>query len=159
MRADYATSDLINKVNSDWINEVLVSPELDRASPDDDRDLMSRRRWGEPVWPSTSSAEADDYEPDIEELMAPRPRPRSVARRVTERLALAVAALAVFWAGVWIAPEPQSMTNSATARATNAPPEPAADVNTAALRPAWLAPEILYGPAMARSIPVLRPGR
>ena len=32
MRADYATSDLINKVNSDWINEVLINPELDRAS-------------------------------------------------------------------------------------------------------------------------------
>ena len=157
MKADYATSDLLNKVNSDWINEVLVNPELDRAGSDDDSDLAQRRRWGEPAWPSTSAAEADDYEPDIDELIAPRPR--SVVRRVTERLALAVAALAVFWVGVWITPEPQDVTKSVTARAAIAPPEPVADFSTAALRPAWLAPEILYGPAMAHSIPAPRPGR
>src|SRR5450631_2466710 len=37
MRADYATSDLVSKVNSDWINAVLVNREFDRA---EDRDHM-----------------------------------------------------------------------------------------------------------------------
>jgi hypothetical protein len=35
MRADYATSDLISKVNADWINTVLVNREFDRASRND----------------------------------------------------------------------------------------------------------------------------
>src|SRR5260370_31807861 len=107
MRADYATSDLINKVNSDWINEVLVNPELDRADPrdhDDGGDITLRPRWGEPVWPSASPIGTDDPEPGFaDELIALR---RSVARRVTERLALAVAALAIVWVGVWMAPGP-----------------------------------------------------
>ena len=158
MRADYATSDLINKVNSDWINEVLVNPELDRADPRDGGDLMLRPRGGEPVWPSASPTWVDDREPDFaDELIARR---RSVARRVTERLALAVAALAIVWVGVWMAPEPEDVTNPVSVDAANASPEPAVPINTAGLQPAWLSPEILYGPAMARSpISVPKSGR
>jgi len=161
MRADYATSDLINKVNSDWINEVLVNPEIDRADPrdqDDGGDLTLRPRWREPVWPSASSTWVDDPEPGFaDELIARR---RSVARRVTERLALAVAALAIVWVGAWMASEPEDVTNPVSADATNASPEPAAAINTAGLQPAWLSPEILYGPAMARSpISMPRSGR
>src|SRR5258708_5647901 len=36
MRADYATSDLISKVNAEWINEVLANREFDRADHGDD---------------------------------------------------------------------------------------------------------------------------
>jgi hypothetical protein len=164
MRADYATSDLISKVNSDWINEVLLNSELDRADPGGDvvaDDHVPRRQsagkqtipaWREPMPTSADSTGVDYLQPGIvEELIARRSRRRSVARRVTERLALAVAALAIVWVGVRMTPEPQDVTNPVSADATIASPEPAAPINTAGLRPAWLSPEILYGPAMARS--------
>jgi hypothetical protein len=164
MRADYATSDLINKVNSDWINEVLISPELDRAGPGDDddaHDLMLRPqsfrrqmicRQREPARPPGNPAEVDYPEPGIKVEPNARPaRCRSVARRVTERLALAVAALAVVGVGAWMVPLSQDVTNAVSERPTNASPEPASSINTTELRPAWLSPEILYGPTMARS--------
>jgi hypothetical protein len=156
MRADYATSDLISKVNSDWMNAVLVNPEFDRADPhnDDDGDLLlqpesyreqAMSRWPTPARPSTDSTGIDDPEPYIADvLMARSHRGRSVARRITERLALAVAALAVAWIGVRMAPEPQDVTNAVSVRETNVSPEPAAPVSTTELRPAWLSPEILY---------------
>jgi hypothetical protein len=156
MRADYATSDLINKVNSTWINEVLANPEFSRAEPGDDAaadgahgddaddDLRLRREFARK---RTILLRRDSTRIDRRE---PRPsRRRSVARRVTERLALAVVALAVASVGTWMAPEPQDVTNAVPVRAANS--EPAAPINTAGLRPAWLLPEILYGPAMARS--------
>jgi hypothetical protein len=162
MRADYATSDLINKVNSDWINEVLANRELGRADPGDDvsgdddaaGDLRLRRESSrEQTSPLRGdSTRVDRRAPGITvEPMARSSRQRSVARRVSERLALAVAALAMVWVAAWMAPEPQEVTDSVSARATNASPEPAAPINTNELRPAWLLPEILYGPAMARS--------
>jgi hypothetical protein len=156
MRADYATSDLINKVNSTWISEVLANPEFSRAEPGDDvaadeahgddidDDLRLRREFARK---RTILLRRDSTRIDRRE---PRPsRRRSVARRVTERLALAVVALAVASVGTWMAPEPQDVTNAVPVHAANA--EPAAPINTAGLRPAWLLPEILYGPAMARS--------
>jgi hypothetical protein len=165
MRADYATSDLINKVNSDWINEVLANPEFGRTDSGGDdvagdllllrrqyaqKQTISRRRG--PMQPSANSTSVDRPERGAEaEPMARPPRPRSVARRVTERLALAIAALAIVGVGVRMAPEPQDETNSVSLRTTNASPEAAAPINTAGPPPAWLSPEILYGPAMARS--------
>jgi hypothetical protein len=164
MRADYATSDLINKVNSDWINEVLANPEFGRADPADDEvagDLLLLRRqyaqkqtishWRVPARPSLNSTSADLEQSVAAEPLARAARPRSVARRVAERLALAVAALAIVGVGVRMAPEPQDVTNSVSVQTTNAWPEAAAPIGTAGLRPAWLSPEILYGPAMARS--------
>jgi hypothetical protein len=160
MKADYATSDLISKVNSDWINEVLVNPELGRTAGDHhDGDLLPQsqstgtqmiHRWREPMRPSLDARSLG--EPGVADRPTVRPsRRRSVARRVTERLALAIAALAVVGVGVRIAPEPQNVANS---------PEPTASIQTTELKPAWLLPEILYGPAMARSpLPVTRTGR
>ncbi len=164
MKADYATSDLISKVNSDWINTVLLNPDLDRA---DDRDdvragditLQSdSERQIIPMWPRPAAESLEVEEPDITASpTAPPYRRRSVARRVTERLALAVTALAVAWAGIQMAPEP---ANSVPAQATNASPDTATPISTTEPRPAWLVPEILYGPAMASSpISAARPGR
>ncbi len=162
MKADYATSDLISKVNSDWINAVLVNHERDGA---DDRDdvvtgditLQSNsRRQIIPMWPrpAVESRAAEEITADPTE---PPYRRRSVARRVTERMALAVTALAVAWAGIQMAPEP---ANSVSAQTTNASPEAATPVSTTEPRPAWLLPEILYGPAMASSpISAPRSGR
>ena len=162
MKADYATSDLISKVNSDWINAVLVNHERDGA---DDRDdvvapditLQSDSvRQIIPMWPRPA-AESREVEEITADATALPSRRRSVARRISERMALAVTALAVAWTGIQMAPEP---TNSVSAQTTNASPEPATPVSSTEPRPAWLLPEILYGPAMASSpISAPRPGR
>jgi len=164
MRADYATSDLINKVNSDWIKEVLANPEFGRSDrgsdapgtyvPADD-DVSDRRLRHEfarkrAVLLRRGPTGIDRREPGL--ALAPIARPsryRSVARRVKVRLALAVAGLALVWVAVWMGPEPQDTKNPVSAGATS--PEPAAPINTGEPQPAWLLPEILYGPAMTRS--------
>jgi hypothetical protein len=168
MRADYATSDLISKVNSDWINAVLINREFDRTDAGDDGavgDLSPQPGRGKQIvapWPKPASATkaSEVFAPVINiDLVAPPSRRRSVARRVAERLALAVLALAVVWVGFRVAPEPRDTTNSISLR-TSASAEPAAPINTVEPRPGWLLPEILYGPAMASSpISVPRPGR
>jgi hypothetical protein len=170
MRADYATSDLINKVNSDWINEVLANREFGRAGPADDirrddvaavrgdnadaGDLRLRREFDRKrtIMLRRGTARSEHWEPGNTDAPTARPsRRRSLARRVKERLALAVALLTLVGLGLWMAAEPPDATNSASTQATNALPEPAAPISTAAVQPAWLLPEILYGPAMARS--------
>jgi hypothetical protein len=184
MRADYATSDLVSKVNSDWINEVLAHREFRHADPAEDvvgsdvaddaaagavdastaDDLRLRREFARKraILLQRGATGSERHEPDIAiDPFSRRSRRRSVARRITERLALAVAALAMVAAAAWMAPEPQDLTSqdettSVSTRAASAAPEPAAPVDTAELQPAWLVPEILYGPAMAHS-PVSRP--
>jgi hypothetical protein len=158
MKADYATSDLISKVNSDWINAVLVNRERDGADERDDvmaGDITLQsdsRRQNIPMWPRPA-VEPLAVEGIIIDPTVPSYRRRSVARRVTERMALAVTALAVTWTGIQMAPEP---TNSLSVQTTSASPEPATPISSNEPRPAWLLPEILYGPAMASS-PVSAP--
>ena len=167
MKADYATSDLISKVNSDWINAVLLNPDPDRADDRDDvaaGDLTLQSDFGGqiiPMWPKPAppAAQSREVEESVITIdpLAPLSRRRSVARRVTERMALAVTALAVAWTGIQMAPE---LTNSVSAQTTSASPEPATPISTTELQPAWLLPEILYGPAMASSpISAPRSGR
>jgi hypothetical protein len=162
MKADYATSDLISKVNSDWINAVLVNHNPDRAGDRDDAaagDITLQSDSGRqiiPMWPRPA-AEARAIEEITAEPTAPPHRRRTVARRITERMALAVTALAVAWAGIQMAPEPAS---SVSAQTPSASPEPATPISTSEPQPAWLLPEILYGPAMASSpISAPRSGR
>jgi hypothetical protein len=179
MRADYATSDLISKVNAEWINEVLVNREHDRADPVNDvpgsdfaddvhgtnngaSDLRLRREFARKrtILLQRGSGRMDHHEPDITAMpLARSSRQRSVARRIKERLALAVAALALVAVAVWMASEPQDVTSSIGAQAANAASEPAAPIDTSQTKPAWLLPEILYGPAMARSPMQPKPGR
>jgi hypothetical protein len=167
MRADYATSDLISKVNSEWINAVLVNRELDHGeaggdaipgelTPQSGSGKQIIRSWPKPVPPTAKPGRiARPVDP-----VARLDRRRSVARRVGERLALAAAALAIVWVGIRAAPEAREATDQVAVRATSAAPDPVAPINTTELRPGWLLPEILYGPAMASSpISVPRPGR
>jgi hypothetical protein len=149
---------LINRVNSDWIEEVLAK-EHGRSghgsdAPDDTSDRRLRREFARKrgVLLRRGPTGIDRREPGIALEPIARPsRYRSVARRVKIRLALAAAGLALVWVAVWMGPEPQDTKNPVSARATNASPEPAAAINTNEPQPAWLLPEILYGPAMARS--------
>ena len=164
MKADYATSDLISKVNSDWITAVLLNPDLDRPDDRDEvvaGDITLQSDSGRqiiPMWPRPAAESLEVEETGIAvDPTVPPSRRRTVARRVTERMALAVTALAVAWTGIQMAPEP---TNSVPAQTTKATPESATPVSTSEPRPAWLLPEILYGPAMASSpISAPRPGR
>jgi hypothetical protein len=190
MRSDYPNSDLINKVNSEWINKVLVHPELggddpagddpaddDPADDDggDEDDLTLLRDFAVRPGrvrhePAPVEARFAYPEPSIAvKRMARGSRRRSVARRVTERLVLGVAALGLF-AGVWMTPGFQDSNDAVSRPATSEAAEETPEIDTTALRstePAWLSPEILYATAIAPSLirranapPFLpRPGR
>jgi hypothetical protein len=97
-----------------------------------------------PALPSRDELELDStVEPLL--LMAPR---RSVARRVGERLALAVVVLAVTAVGLWMAQARRDRAPAAPPAAAQssepAAPETAADAK--AQQPAWLSPEMFYAP-------------
>jgi hypothetical protein len=114
----------------------------------------------EPVWPQLRSPRRDapevpslpdsePFEPDgaIEPTIR-LSQPRSVMRRVGERLVLAVLALALTGVGLWTA---QTRLDRAPASAAAAvqPSEPAAPDNTAdakASQPTWMSPEMFYAP-------------
>jgi hypothetical protein len=157
MKADYATSDLISKVNSDWINEVLVNPELDRIGPGEHQivtDLMLRPQYPQtqstPRWRETAPAPTDVDFLEVQPMVR-LSQGRSVARRVAERLALAAAALALAGMGIRMSPEAQDVTNPVSVQATSASSEVATPISANELQPGWLLPEILYGPTMASS--------
>jgi len=79
-------------------------------------------------------------------------QPRSVARRVVERLALAALALALGGAWIWMGEGHQELTDPSSLRGAVALPEPEAPIGAADAKspaPAWLSPEILYAPAIA----------
>jgi hypothetical protein len=85
--------------------------------------------------------------------MARGPRRRSVARRVTERLVLGVAALGL-GAALWMTPGFQNASNMVSAPETTAATQDTPQIDTTALKsmePAWFSPEILYATAIAPS--------
>ncbi|HEY4407175.1 MAG TPA: hypothetical protein VGN55_21215 [Xanthobacteraceae bacterium] len=160
MRADYATSDLISRVNADWINAVLVNREFDRAdagegaagdlTPQPGSEMQIIPVWPKPARPATKSRQVQGPVITLDPI-APHSRHRSTARRIAERMALAVTALGVVWAGVRMAPEPRDVKDAVSVSATYGSPEQVAPISTGELQPGWLLPEILYGPAMASS--------
>jgi len=88
--------------------------------------------------------------------------PRSVTRRVGERLALAVVALALAGAWTWMGGERQGVTEPASLRGSVEPIEPAASENATdakSQQPTWLSPEIFYAPAPMPSPPASSPPR
>jgi hypothetical protein len=94
---------------------------------------------------------------DPRNLRLSAPQPRSLVRRIAERLALGVAALALFgW--VWMAGQIPPTTNTSplhgtsASTATIAPPAPAPTINnneSKAQLPSWFSPQILYPPTTA----------
>jgi hypothetical protein len=74
--------------------------------------------------------------------------PRSVARRVGERLAIAVVALALAGTGVWLVEGRQDEAKNPSSLRGAAEPAEAADnaADVKAQQPTWLSPEILYAP-------------
>jgi hypothetical protein len=81
--------------------------------------------------------------------------PRSVARRVGERLAIAVVALALLGTGAWwIEGRQDEAKDPSSLRGAVEPTEAASADNAAdakAQQPTWLSPEILYAPQIMSS--------
>jgi hypothetical protein len=81
-----------------------------------------------------------------------RSPPRSVARRVTERLVLGLAALALYAAWIWILPD--AARETPVLRGTTEPAEIVPDASTASIParasqqtpPPWFSPQLLYIP-------------
>jgi hypothetical protein len=104
-----------------------------------------------------------------------RSPPRSVARRVTERLVLGVAALAFYVAWIWILPDAPRETP--VLRGTTEPAEIVSDASTASISarasqqspPPWFSPQLLYiptwmpppspSPSAGVPLPMPRPSR
>jgi hypothetical protein len=159
MRSDYPNSDLINKVNSEWIDKVLVHPELYEAdSGDEHGDLLqsdltvTQMRPLPPLQVLAELRKLRHLPPSVTVKPTARSsRPRSIARRVSQRLALAVTALGI-GAAAWTASRVPQAPNTVSVSETNTPPEEAGQTGTTALKlvePAWFAPEILYATAIA----------
>jgi hypothetical protein len=91
----------------------------------------------------------DQLEPGIAvEPIIQLSEPRSVARRVGGRLALAVVALALAGAWTWMGEGPGA-TDPASLRGAVEPTDPAASVNATdakSQQPTWLSPEMFYAP-------------
>jgi hypothetical protein len=92
----------------------------------------------------------DQVEPVVEiEPIMRLTEPRSVARRVGERLALAVVALALAGTWIWMSDGRGAATDSSSLRGAVEPTEAAASDNVAdakSQQPTWLSPEIFYAP-------------
>jgi len=113
----------------------------------------------EPVWPQVrprreslevaNSPDSEQLEPEI--AIAPAihlSQSRSVTRRVGERLALAVVALALTGTGLWVAGARRDRAPD-SARAAAQSSEPAASDNSADAKvqqPTWLSPQMFYSP-------------
>ena len=163
MKADYATSDLISKVNSDWINAVLVNHDPDRADDRDDvaaGDITLQSDSGRqiiPMWPRPAAEVArgrgDHRRPDCAALSPP------LGRAQDHRTDGARG----HGSGRSLGGNPDGPGAGEFGRRRKPRthrPKPATPVSTTEPRPAWLLPEILYGPAMASSpISAPRSGR
>jgi hypothetical protein len=116
----------------------------------------------DPVWPQVRPPRRESVDaPDLPSLDRVEPgivvepivqlsESRSIARRVGERLALAVVALALAGAWLWIAGTRQNRaTDPSFGRAAATATEPAASDNAAgakAPQPTWLSPQMFYTP-------------
>ena len=122
-----------------------------------------------PVWPQvrpprretpdvSSSPDLDEVEParTVEPLVQ-FSEPRSVARRVGERLVLAAIALALVGVGLWMLGGRQdAATNPGSLRSAGDSTEPATDnADAKAQQPSWYSPEMFYVPP---PIPSQSPG-
>jgi hypothetical protein len=101
------------------------------------------------IIPSLPREDPAEVDPRILRLSAPQPR--SLVRRIAERLALGVAALALFgW--VWMAGQTPPTTNTSlqgtsASTVTIAPPAPARRINNNESKsqlPSWYSPQIFY---------------
>jgi len=124
------------------------------------------------ITPSLRSYDRAEATIDVDPrtLRVLRPQPRSLMRRIAERLVLGVAALTLFGVWVWMAGHTSTM-NALPLRGTNASPEavalPGSDAaiinpeskllmpvwfspqNLYSSMPAWFSPQNLYSPTMA----------
>jgi len=160
-REEQAFRDAIRRIEfADEDDEPTLVPQdepVEQAPPEPRR---------EPVWPQlraprresvdvSNGPAFEEEEPGIAlEPLAALSERRSVARRVGERLALAVVALAAFGVGLWLFARQDAARNSL--RGPVEAIEPAAPGNGAdakAAQPSWLSPEMFYAPPSVSSPP------
>jgi hypothetical protein len=113
------------------------------------------------IWPELHSPRRET--PDVPDLPSPDQlepviavepiiqlsEPRSVTRRVGERLALAVVVLVLVGTWSWMSDGRRAATDSSSLRGAIAPTEAATSDNAAdakSQQPTWLSPEIFYAP-------------
>jgi hypothetical protein len=130
--------------NGDSGNANCAAPTIEAAAPSIVPELPS-------ITPADSILAVERG--SLRVLRAPR---RSIARRITERLILGVAALILYGTWVWISYESPRATISPALRGTtespgvNAPTKTTAAITTAASNPSppsWFSPDILYIPS------------
>ena len=121
----------------------------------------------DPVWPRPRRGTLDVSNlPSLDrfesgDAIAPTLRlsePRSVARRVGERLALAVVMLALIGGGLWMGGGGRDQTADPASLRGAESTEPAASdsaTDAKAQQPTWLSPEIFYAPPPMPSAPPL----
>jgi len=162
-REEQAFRDAVQRIEfADEDDEPTLVPQdepVEQAPPELRRD---------PVWPqlraprresvgvsNVPGLEQEEEEPGIAlEPLAALYERRSVARRVGERLALAVVALAATGVGLWLFARQDAARNSL--RGPVEAIEPAAPGNGAdakAAQPSWLSPEMFYAPPSVSSPP------
>jgi hypothetical protein len=106
--------------------------------------------WPEPRPPRRETLDAPNLpSPDQLEPVIQLTEPRSVARRVGERLTFAVAALALAGTWIWMGDGRRAASDPSSLRGAVEPTESAASDNAAdakSQQPTWLSPEIFYAP-------------
>jgi hypothetical protein len=156
-REEQAFRDAIRRIEfADEDHEPTLVPRdepLAEAAPEPPR---------EPIWPRPRPArretldaeilpDVERFEPDTAAVAVIKlARPRSVTRRVGERLALAVVALALTGVGLWLhagsrnaARVPASLRGAVESAQPAAPTPP---VEAKPATPNWLSPEMFYSP-------------
>jgi hypothetical protein len=120
--------------------------------------------WPEPPPPRRESLHSailpdhDQFDPGIAiDPIIQLSAPRSVARRVGERLTLAVVALALAGGWIWMGGGRQETVEPSSLRGAVEASEPAAPDNATdakSQQPTWLSPEIFYAPPPMPSLPL-----
>jgi hypothetical protein len=146
------------------LHSAAVRPEDVRPTelrPMEVEDAPAREDFAESELPGIEPSEPGlAIEPPDPLSLIPISEPRSVARRLAERMALAVVILAMVGTAAWMLDGDQDVTGASSLQSAAEPAAPAApdDLTAAkAQQPTWLSPEILYTMPPAPSSPTPGP--
>ncbi|HEY4404564.1 MAG TPA: hypothetical protein VGN55_07905 [Xanthobacteraceae bacterium] len=155
-REEQAFRDAIRRIEfADGDDQATLVPQGEPAAGEVPPEPKTDTVWPEPRPPrreargASSVPSLDDFESAAVEPMLKLSEPRSVARRVGERLALAALVLVLGGAGLWMVDGRRGATTEPPSLhgAVESPQPAAADTADAkAPQPTWLSPEMFYAP-------------